>query len=220
MIRTYRGFPVFFLVPYFLVFSVTGWVILQAGKTDSFLWVNSHRQPLADVLFPYFTHVGDGLFNLGITLLFLAISYRWALHFLGGFALSSLLSVLCKEWWFKGWPRPRLYFEQAGIPIQFIEGVTVHSYNSFPSGHTLTAFSVFALLAAWRPQPLWSIAMLILALLAAYSRVYLAQHFPVDVWVGSFAGLGCSFLSYQLIEATFSKHQPHWADRSLLSGMK
>jgi membrane-associated phospholipid phosphatase len=203
-----------------VLFSLSGLWLIQLSKADSFLWVNGHRHHLADLVFSNFTHVGDGLFNLAVALIFLLISYRWSLHFLGGFVLSSLLSILCKEWWFKGWPRPKLYFEILEIPIQFVEGITVHSHNSFPSGHTLTAFSVFALLSAWRPKPFWSIMMLLFAVLAGYSRVYLAQHFPQDVLVGSLAGLTCSIVSFQLIEKYLHRSKTPWADGSLLSSKK
>ena len=220
MNRKWWGFPVFFLIPYLLLFLLTGLWLLQVSKADSFLLVNGLRHPYADFLFSNFTHVGDGLFNLAVALTFLLISFRWSLHFLGGFVLSSLISILCKEWWFKGWPRPKLYFENLDIPIQFVEGIAVHSHNSFPSGHTLTAFSVFALLSVWRPKPIWSMIMLLLAVLAAYSRVYLAQHFPQDVLVGSLAGLVCSIVSFQLIEKYLHRSKTPWADGSLLSSKK
>jgi membrane-associated phospholipid phosphatase len=44
----------------------------------------------------------------------------------------------------------------------------------------------------------WSIILLLLALLAAYSRVYLAQHFPIDILAGMCIGIFSAILSLMI----------------------
>ncbi len=53
---------------------------------------------------------------------------------------------------------------------------------SFPSGHTLASFiSVFVL---WRLNRRFGIAALVVAILMAFSRLYLFVHFPTDILGG------------------------------------
>ncbi len=62
----------------------------------------------------------------------------------------------------------------------------VLSMNSFPSGHTVMAFIVFALLFRLDRRVAWG--WLPIALLIAFSRMYLGVHFPSDVLVGGLIG--------------------------------
>jgi undecaprenyl-diphosphatase len=51
----------------------------------------------------------------------------------------------------------------------------------------------------------WSIMLPILAVLAAYSRVYLSQHFPTDVLAGMCIGILSAILAL-LIYRSFNKY--------------
>lgn len=69
---------------------------------------------------------------------------------------------------------------------------------SFPSGHTAASFAaVFALKAAG--SPLWRPA-LALALMIAFSRLYLYVHWPSDVLGGVLVGVLAGFLGTKLAE--------------------
>jgi membrane-associated phospholipid phosphatase len=57
-------------------------------------------------------------------------------------------------------------------------------YSSFPSGHTVAAFSLSSVLAARIDHPLATIGLYSLACLTALSRVYTDQHWFSDVVVG------------------------------------
>jgi membrane-associated phospholipid phosphatase len=65
-----------------------------------------------------------------------------------------------------------------------VQGIKLHSYSSFPSGHTATAFTFYLLFCLVIAERWWIIAGLVYAILVAYSRVYLAQHFPLDTAAG------------------------------------
>jgi undecaprenyl-diphosphatase len=57
---------------------------------------------------------------------------------------------------------------------------------SFPSGHAATAFAGVTILAAFAPR--LGPALLVLAALVAWSRVYVGVHYPLDVLVGALLG--------------------------------
>lgn len=77
-------------------------------------------------------------------------------------------------------------------PFRVLEGIEKLSAGgspSFPSGHTLEAFTVISAVLLLFALPRWLNALLILwALMVAYSRIYLGVHYPSDVAAG--IGLG------------------------------
>ena len=60
---------------------------------------------------------------------------------------------------------------------------------SFPSGHATTAFTLFTCLALIVPNKLLKILFFAIAALAAYSRIYISQHWLVDIFAGSIIGV-------------------------------
>jgi hypothetical protein len=90
------------------------------------------------------------------------------------------------------------------IDLQLVEGIDVHSFNTFPSGHTLTAFtSIFLFQFLFTGLKNWQIFLLfVLAMGCGLSRIILAQHWPQDVLggliLGILAGLSGVFISYKL----------------------
>jgi len=89
-------------------------------------------------------------------------------------------------------PRPALYFAGSAdfAALQRVDGVPLlRGRNSLPSGHTLSAFATFGILALgwWKYRTLVSIC-LVLSCLAGLARIYLLQHFVEDVWLGSLLG--------------------------------
>jgi membrane-associated phospholipid phosphatase len=65
--------------------------------------------------------------------------------------------------------------------------VGVPGSPSFPSGHAMSAFAVAAAIAVLAPRARW--AVLALATVIAFSRVYLGVHFWIDVLAGAALGL-------------------------------
>ncbi len=87
-------------------------------------------------------------------------------------------------------------------PFQIKGGIELlimapHDY-SFPSGHTL-ASSICATILLIRERKI-GIAALILAILIAFSRLYLYVHFPTDVLGGAVIGAIIGILSIKLSE--------------------
>ena len=65
---------------------------------------------------------------------------------------------------------------------------------SFPSGHTITAFSVSVCLAEFYPMLL--VPLLFCAFSIAVSRILLGMHFLSDVVVGALLGCGMALISH------------------------
>jgi undecaprenyl-diphosphatase len=61
--------------------------------------------------------------------------------------------------------------------------------SSFPSGHTTSSFATMGVL--WFMNSGFFYVFLIMAILIAFSRIYLYLHYPSDVFAGIVLGLGC-----------------------------
>jgi undecaprenyl-diphosphatase len=64
---------------------------------------------------------------------------------------------------------------------------------SFPSGHTITAFSVAVSLSLFYPE--LTVGLLFCAVSVAASRILLGMHFLSDVLAGAAIGTGLAFLA-------------------------
>jgi membrane-associated phospholipid phosphatase len=85
----------------------------------------------------------------------------------------------------------------------------IESDYSFPSGHTSSAFATATSLAITTKK--WYVAVPAFAWSASvgYSRIYLGQHYPSDVFMGAFVGTSsaiiCNWASKQLMKRKKSK---------------
>ncbi|GAB4008348.1 hypothetical protein GCM10028808_14240 [Spirosoma migulaei] len=197
----------FFFISYLLVLVVLG--VLQWMYTQEQLmqWVNVRNSLLADQLFPYITYMGDGAFFVLVCLILLIYNWRIGLMGVASFALSSLTSEFLKKIVFTGSPRPLKFFEHSTFQYHIIKGLDIYSYNSFPSGHTTTAFAVFSLLAFLDKKKWRGGIFLLLGVLAGYSRVYLFQHFVEDTYAGSLVGTISSVIIYLLMYRWVMKNE-------------
>ena len=201
-----------FLLPYAALLLAIGGALVATPKHTAFFWVNGHHAPFFDQFFRAFTNVGDGLFYVLVTLALLFVRFRWAFLSLVCFATTSLAAQVGKQLIFTGHPRPFRYFsENPGFPpLHVVEGVVMGTLKSFPSGHSTSAFSVFLLLTFLVKDKRWGYGFLLLAALAAYSRVYLAQHFVEDVYAGSLLGTGLTLALLAWLVPYLDRHPRSW----------
>ena len=118
------------------------------------------------------------------------------LCFLAKLSTFKIEFLTFTKWWDFSFKE---FFQYFNAPLHFVEGVRLHEYNTFPSGHTTLAFSFFFLLSVFFQKPWLSAVFFVLALLVAYSRMYLSMHFLADVWVGSILGISIATGVYQLV---------------------
>ena len=85
----------------------------------------------------------------------------------------------------------------------YTEGVNVnlktpdHSGLSFPSNHSANVFSGATFLS--NAYPGLSPVFIIIAIVVAYSRIYVGVHFPLDVLGGAILGIICGYLVFRLV---------------------
>lgn len=190
----------------FSLFLLIGAIILTQIETgDMLLYFSENRTPFLNWFFTYFTKMGEEPAYIIAILLLINYAYRYAL-FLPLIGLVVTYVSFATKAYFKH-PRPYLYYNELGIfdQIILVENIELHGgANSFPSGHTMSAFALYAFIAFCLPKKkATAIVLLLIALLVGLSRVYLVQHFFKDVYLGAIFGIliamalywGQSFLS-------------------------
>lgn len=90
------------------------------------------------------------------------------------------------------------------------------SDNSFPSGHTSYAFTFAAIVTLLNKNKALKIFTDVLAVLMAFSRLYLYVHFPTDVLAGAIFGILIGILSIKIYNSKKyrkikTKYNLHWA---------
>jgi membrane-associated phospholipid phosphatase len=202
----YRIRPFFLL--YLIVLCACLVIKLLYTREQIFFAVNGWNSPWADYIEPYMTDLGDGLTAVTLSLVFLLFSYRKFLLLASSYLLTGFVAQVIK--YFADAPRPSLYFKDQWAPVHTVKGVEILTYNSFPSGHTTSAFSAAVVLAYLATKKGWGIPALLTAILIGYSRMYLTEHFFEDVIGGSAIGVIVTVLWLTWLENKQFIHSEKW----------
>lgn len=179
--------PLFFY-GYLLVFIAGSFFLLINGKAGSFFLLNGYHCHWLDIFFTGYTYAGDGI----VAMLLAAICYfllkkrKMAVILLLAYAITGIIAQLIKPLLHS--PRPAAFFYPQRLPF-FIDDIILSGSNSFPSGHTVTAFAMVTVLAVYSTNKRQQILLLLAAILVGFSRIYLSQHFLADVLAGSVIGV-------------------------------
>ncbi len=156
-------------------------------------WVGN---PAVNTFYKYFTHVGDGIFAVSVGVFVLFFNRKRGAYVLIAYALAGITSSTIK--YFFNYVRPFHYFVyyRKHYTLNLVDGVDMLGERSFPSGHSTAAFVVFSALAFSTENKMAKVVFFIIALNAAFSRIYLSQHWLVDVLMGSIIGITYAILLY------------------------
>ncbi|WP_158826421.1 phosphatase PAP2 family protein [Mucilaginibacter lacusdianchii] len=175
-----------FFVPYLMVLICCLVIKLTYTREEIYFSVNKLHDLWADVFFTYLTDLGAWMMVTTLSVIFLMFSYRKTLLLVSSFAFTGILVQIAKNIFHA--PRPKVYFASQLNKIYFVQGIHINTTNSFPSGHTVTAFTAAVILSYLAINKRLGFIYLLIAMSVAYSRMYLSQHFFEDVTAGSIIG--------------------------------
>ena len=188
-------------MPTIVLALVLGTTLLVVPKAELHLALCQPHTHFLDTIVPIFTDLVDWLPYLCVVLL---LFYRagWATFLASNLLLSTLIvqpikHILCA-------PRPLTWFAEnvPNIRLPLIEGVRMNYWLSFPSGHTTTFFVLFFSLSIIlyaeniKGKNILSFLCFLCASFGAYTRIYLSQHFALDIFAGILIAIFSTLLLY------------------------
>ena len=169
-------------------------------------WIAEHlRTALGDAVMPVITLLGDaGIFWIAVAVVFLFIpKYRkiglgmGAALIIGLLICNVTLKPLCAR------IRPYDYLAQKDVIVNLL--IEAQHDFSFPSGHTIASFEAATVMMIHNRK--LGIPALSLAILIAFSRLYLYVHYPTDVICSVILGVGIAFLGNFLVQKGFALYE-------------
>ena len=178
-----------FLVPTTLLVVLIALALLLVPKAELHLALCQHHTLFLDVIVPVFSDLVDWLPYVVVVLL---LFYRagGATFLASTLLLTTLIVQPIKH--IVNAPRPLTWFAEnmPDISLPLVEGVKMNLWLSFPSGHTTTFFVLFFTLSIIlcaenvKGKTILSILCFLCASFGAYTRIYLSQHFALDIFAG------------------------------------
>ena len=185
----------FFLAVFSLYVLAGALSFLFYKQGSETLFFDSHHTSMRDIFFVLMTNMAEGLSLLVIGILLLLWRVKYFLVYVIDLIILAAVIHFLKHQVFADHLRPSMFFGPTQ-QLHFVQGVEVMKDFSFPSGHTATAFAVSFLMAIYVRRTWASIIFLCIALLVGLSRMYLLQHFWIDVYFGSLIGVSVTLLIY------------------------
>ena len=196
------------IIPYLVILCICLIIKLIYTRDTIYFTVNAINNPVADFLAPFVTDLGNGWFAVIIAAILALFSYRKALLVITSWGITAIVAQILK--FIFDAPRPKLYFKEQLKRIHFVKAVDILSYHSFPSGHTVTAFSLAVLFTYWSRNRAWGPLFLLIAVMVGYSRMYLSEHFFEDVTAGSVIGVIVTVIWLYWLENRKFIQRPKW----------
>lgn len=158
-------------------------------------WIQNLRTPVCDAIMSVITSLGNaGIIWILLMIILLIIPKT---RKTGAVLAAALVLdiILCNGIIKNAVARMRPY--DANPVVELL----IHKPRdySFPSGHTAASFAAMSALYFAEERYLWK-PVLVLAVLIAFSRLYLYVHYPTDVLGGAVLGIICGYLANKIVE--------------------
>ncbi|MBQ9751730.1 MAG: phosphatase PAP2 family protein [Paludibacteraceae bacterium] len=204
-----------FLIPTLILALCIALLLAIIPKGELHLLLCQPHTPFLNAVVPIFSDLVDWLPYLVVVLL---LFYRagWTTFLASNLLLSTLIVQPIKH--LINAPRPLTWFAEnmPDVALPLVDGVKMNLWLSFPSGHTTTFFVLFfsisIILCAEniRGKNILSLLCFLLATFGAYTRIYLSQHFALDVFAGILIASFSTILLYYFL-ALKTKNTLFWA---------
>jgi membrane-associated phospholipid phosphatase len=190
-----------FTIPILLFFNAGLALLLALPYGREITLLNPWRtEPFVSV-FHFVTRLGE-VYAFAACFVVLALSGRFRDALL--IALTGIVVIFAAGFMKKQFKidRPISYFEKTEQRGELVLPSDVYlnsGRSSFPSGHTMAAFGLYGLLAFLyaRQRPKMGLVFAALAILVAFSRIFLVQHFLVDTLGGAAVGLLLAWIAWR-----------------------
>jgi membrane-associated phospholipid phosphatase len=213
-----------FFILHTLLLLLGSYPLVAFDKVTLLLKLNSFHHSLLDQLFYWINCLGSSTVYvlLMIALVAMKLDNRTILAGIGSFIVMSVIVQGMKHMAFFDQLRP-IALIPIDVPLHLVEGIVPDTHLSFPSGHAATIFTVvcFVHLLVKKKSVCFSVLLFFGAIIVAYARVYLCQHFYRDIYVGAWVGTwtttwvysvlmrwqGPAWLEQRLSTLLFAKHK-------------
>ncbi|MFA5512610.1 MAG: phosphatase PAP2 family protein [Candidatus Kapaibacterium sp.] len=207
----------YFFYAYILISSVLLITLLFIDKGEGVIFFNDLRGSIFDDIFKFLSSLGEGLYFLLFLLIAAVYRFKYLILgisvYLGSGLVTQILKNIFRE------PRPSVFFQGSDL-VTYVEDFQLHSYNSFPSGHTTGGFAIFLFLAIITKNKPVGLFYLICAWLVGISRVFLVQHFLIDVLFGSLIGIFFTIYIINGFENSDKIKKSGWYNYSLVEKIR
>ena len=193
-----------FLIPTTILALIIVLALSLVPKAQLHLQLCQPHTAFLDTVIPLVTNLVDWLpYVVAVLLLF----YRagWATFLASNLLLSTLIVQPIKH--IVHAPRPLTWFAEnmPDVTLPLVEGVRMNHWLSFPSGHTTTFFVLFFSLSIIlcaehvKGKNILSFLCFLCATFGAYTRIYLSQHFALDIFAGILIAVCSTLVLYYFL---------------------
>lgn len=193
-----------FLIPTLIVLVGLGLALCTIPKAELHLQLCQPHNHWLDTIVPIITNLVDWLPYLIIVLL---LFYRagWSIFLASNMLLTTAIVQPIKH--IVNAPRPLTWFaaNYPDIVLPLVDGVKMNKWLSFPSGHTTTFFALFFAISIIlyadniKGKHIATIICFLVATFGSYTRIYLSQHFALDVFAGICIAILSTILLYFIL---------------------
>ena len=193
---------VVFIALSLILLGVLGLALICIPKGDLHWLLCNRHTPARDILYRYYTQIAEWLPYVICVIILLFGRIGDGVFASAAQVCSALTTQLFKH--IINAPRPATWFgmHYPEVQLPLTEGVRMNEWYSFPSGHTTSFFALFFVLGIilshkWPKYATYlQVVCFALAALGGYSRIYLSQHFTMDVFGGMLVGILITIVCY------------------------
>ena len=198
-----------------ILLGVLGLALIYIPKGDLHVLLCDRHTHARDIFYRYYTHVAEWFPYVVCVALLLFSRIGNGVFASAAMLLSALFTQIVKH--IVVAPRPLTWFGEniPSIQLPLVEGVKMNLWYSFPSGHTTSFFALAFVLSVVATDRLsrsthstqltglisiiLQVLLFVTAALGGYSRIYLSQHFALDVFAGALVGTLITIVCYAVL---------------------